>query len=200
MRKDIEPPEFRNPLEANLDGMYNGVRGFNGGGLRRTFATALGVSLLAAGLNGPASPTTSPSPDNAGNQTSTSGEVLLPETYDSVKDAYAGIQGGNQMEQGKCMTFFNWPSRIDGWVETVFDFLADHPEIHYVNGTGGWGGPSENYDKESYCFIMALPLEGDSAKNGGVLIYEAFGAYGPETKYVRFKGTHNGPIHPPSEK
>jgi len=115
-------------------------------------------------------------------------ETVSPKAYASVKAAFAAIQAD-------CMVYFEWPGRINAWVETVYDYLANHPEIQYVPGTGGWGGPSERYDQRGYCYIMAMPLKADSIKNGGVLIYEAMGATGPETKHVYFNGSHDTPIY-----
>lgn len=78
--------------------------------------------------------------------------------YDSLFEALVAIQEGSDGVKGKCMTYFNWPGRIDVWAEAVKNFLVDHPEINYLNGTGGWGGPIERYDKTGYCFVMSLPL------------------------------------------
>lgn len=194
MKNEIEPHKFNKDQKA-------GFNGKNGAALKKALATVLEASLLSACLNSPISASHAPSLDKIDTQSSFSGEVLLPEAYASVKEAYAAIQGSIQGEQGKCMTYFNYNGdTINAWVETVFDYLKDHPEIHYISGTGGWGGPTERYDQKGYCLIMALPIDGDSAANSGVLLYEAFGQYGPETKYVRFNGTYNNPIFPSSEE
>ena len=117
------------------------------------------------------------------------------QTYDSVRDAFAAIQQ-------ECLVLPERPVSEDEWVNIVYQFLDDYPEIDFRRGTGGWGGASPKLDGNGYCEIMVLPIKGDSTINGGVLIWEAKDKVnGSRIEYVRFKGSHYQSIYPlPEEK
>jgi hypothetical protein len=123
---------------------------------------------------------------------------LPPKTYNSAKDAFDAIQkGGSDGQKGSCMTYPAWPGRMDAWQEAVTNLLNNHSDINYVDGSGGLGGAARTYDGTGYCLVMFLPVIDVTGKDGGVLIYEAIGATGPETKYVRFDGAYDASVYPP---
>lgn len=178
--------------------------------IRKAVATFVGVTALVACAHGPVSPTRSNSPDNSGGRTPATGEIgaipkpeteaPVPKTYDSLMDAFAAIQGTDDGEQGKCMTYYQWPGRAEEWKQIADDFISKHPEIPYKpEESSGFYGPAAEYNG-GYCMVMSIGTNPDATEKSGALIYVAMGETGPDIDYVLFKGDPNGPIWPPDPR
>ena len=195
-------PEFDDPIELNPDSSLAGKVCPHLS--RRDFLNMVLIGSLAAAasrcdalgikLPPPEGTQTNPTKVVPSHRVNLKIESGNEQTYDSVRDAFAAIQQ-------ECLVLPERPVSEDEWVNIVYQFLDDHPEIDFRRGTGGWGGASSKLDGNGYCEIMVLPIKGDSTINGGVLIWEAKDKVnGSRIEYVRFKGSHYQSIYPPPEE